>query len=425
MTKRPTKTRAVSRCILISILVFLGSLSNLALGAAPFPKGSGDEMADLEYPLEKEHPSEKKSNPTHPHLEPQKAAHSEHNPVQPPTEPVKKPVFSGGSKGHLELKAKEEVKEEGEKKGTPICGVLESFVGDVQVLDPSRQKLQTLGLKTALPCGVWIATNAGGWAHIRHEEGPVILLGSDTLVQVLDFESKNSKESRTAEHGDHITLYKGELYAELEGGEHEFRIVSPTGRVRISRGRGVMVFSQDEDRTQLVSLDGSASLENRFENEQRITVHSGQITELNFKLMRVVPSLPKPVSVPSLHPMLVELRVPEREQALAEASADRAKLRQLAGVAIEGDHEKRSPESYLRHKSNTDDLMVRKMWIRKLAGGSDQGEKILYPDHDTRSEKTMNIEVQDVEARFKKRSEKAIEEEKRRIMQELTRIRTD
>jgi hypothetical protein len=323
------------------------------------------------------------------------------------TEKMKSPESSAKAKAE----SKKVTKGEAEK---PVCGVLESFSGDVQVLDPQRSRLYSLSLNTALPCGSWIATNQGGWAHVKHEMGPTILMGPDTLVQLLETPQE-----------DHLTLYKGEVYAEVGGGMGEFRIISPTGRVRLDRARVIVAFTQDEDKTQLISIEDTATLENRFEPSRKIAIRAGEITELDFKLMRVMPLLPKPVSSASLHPMLVELRVSEREQTLAENAVNRARNRRLAGQPPVGDHLVRTKESYVRHVPDALDPELHSLWVRKLAGGDPRGEKILYPDKDFARTQKARVEVQDVETRFRKRGQKAEEVEKKKIIQELSQIRVE
>ena len=300
-----------------------------------------------------------------------------------------------------------------------LCGVLDSFAGDVEVLDSTRERLVSLSLRTPLACGNWIATNPGGWAQIKHESGAIVLLGPDTLVQILPLTADSSKLP------DHFTLYKGELYLEVGGGQGELRIISPTGRVRTDRGRAIMTYFQAEDKTQLVALENSARLANRFEAERSVLVQAGEMTELDFKLLRVMPLLPKPVSMPSLRSILAELRISEREQTLAEAAAKRASDRRIAGLPIEGDHLKRSPETYMRHIPAEDDVLLKSRWMRKIAGGTDESEKILYPEKYAVPTQKVQVEVRDVEAKFKKRSEHSDEREKRRIMEELSRIKAD
>lgn len=398
------RNRGLARLFIVSILIFLGAPITL-LGAE---EKSHSEGAPTHAKAGEAKPTEK--NPTEKHLT------EKHVPEKHVTE-----------KHVTEKKTPKNV-------DVPLCGVLDSFSGDVQVLDPSRERLISLSLKTALPCGSWVATNQGGWAQLRHETGPIVMMGPDTLVQLLQFTPETSAAltekladptSTQTSMNDHLTLYKGEVYAEVGGGMGEFRIVSPTGRVRLDHARVIVAFTQEEDKTQLISIEDRASLENRFEPSRKISVRSGEITELDFKLMRVMPLLPQPVSSASLHPMLVELRVSEREQTIAEAAINKARNRRLAGLPPKGDHVVRTQESYMRHASDAEDMQLRSRWVRKLAGGDPGAEKVLYPEKDSGRLRKVKVEVTDVETRFKKQGQKAEQLEKQKIMHELSQIRVE
>jgi hypothetical protein len=192
-----------------------------------------------------------------------------------------------------------------------ICAVLEKYSGATQIVDDAQLTIIDLHEKAAIPCGSWVSVESG-WSEIRHANGFLIHLREGTYIQVTQQE-------------DPVVLYRGEIFAQANGGSGELRVLTPNGRIRLSRGSIVASFSQSEQRTELVAVDGSASLENRFEASRRMQAKAGQMTALDFKVLRVIPAVAKPVATTSLQAKLKELHVPlqERDRAVAMARKSR------------------------------------------------------------------------------------------------------
>ncbi len=313
------------------------------------------------------------------------------------------------------------------------CGVLEAFTGDVQILDANRTHLITATSRANLPCGSWVSVNQG-WAEIRHQNGPRIHLAKQSFVQLPDFRTDPLFK------GDHIVLYRGEIYAEVGDGEEEFRIVSSIGRARLKNTKVILLLNQAHEETQLIALQNSATLENRFETNRKVKIQAGEETSLNFKLLRVIPALPSAISVSSLKPKLNELGVPENDR----IEAIRAVLRRQGRTfpehprdlpvddaePEEKDDPSRKPAkektgSYLRHMPEKEDQMLHSYWVTKMAGGQQVGEKILYPDKFYGKSQRIRVEVLDPAEKLNKKLQKQEEVEKKHLMEELSQIRVE
>src|SRR5690606_3583434 len=100
----------------------------------------------------------------------------------------------------------------------------------------------------------WLSVE-DGWAQLVHRDGYRINVGGDSFVQVTDDYLEDGKPA-----GDHLTLYRGQVYAQAERGTGtgELRVVTPHARARIRLGRAIVVFSRSEEETQLVCLEREA-----------------------------------------------------------------------------------------------------------------------------------------------------------------------
>ena len=350
------------------------------------------------------------------------------------------------SSGEVHKKESSEVKED-----TPVlieapCGILESFSGNLQILDSTRSHLLETNVRSPIPCGSWVSVSQG-WAQIRHQNGPHVHLGSQTFIQLVDFRKDDQFKD------DHLVLYKGQVYVQAGNGEEEFRLVSSGGRARVKRGKIIFIFNTQDDETQLIALENSATLENRFEPTRKIKVHDGEATELNFNMVRVVPGLPRALSISSLKPKLTELRVLESDQYELIQTALRRQDRKLA-MSLNGDEEEQSPrskkknsdkslgeeshsegrkpasivgskESYLRHEPSTVDAALHDHWVKKMVGEEQVGERILYPDKFYGKSQRVSIEIEDPTTRGKGKKNKVEDVEKKRLIEELSKIRME
>lgn len=228
----------------------------------------------------------------------------------------------------------------------PTCAVLESFSGEVQILDSTRSRLLDTFSKAPIPCGSWVSV-VTGWASLVHREGYRVKLAANTFVEVPE------PSAASTGSGDQFMLFRGQIYAISGDGSKELRISTANARARMSRGRLILVFNHSEEETQLITLANRASLENRFENSRKILAKAGESSSLNFKMLRVVPSAPRAISETAMKVKMDELAFDDRERVYALKVV---RLRQERKLAVELDSD---PES------------VRQARIRDSASGRD------------------------------------------------------
>lgn len=315
------------------------------------------------------------------------------------------------------------------------CAILERFDGTVQILDPTRTHLIDSTIKTGVPCGGWVSTRKG-WAELKHIQGFSIKLGPDTFVEIYD-----NQKDRQMTFSDHIVLYKGKVFLTTGGGSGELRVVTANGRARIPRGQAMVLYNQWDEETQLVSIVGYPTLENRFEASRRIMTRPGEATDLNFKAMRIVPSAPSAMKVTALKILLDEFKLPIKELKRALVAAkQRHDRRYPYRLANPDSKQKAAPRkepkrmlatsdsqtfTYVRHPPQKGDDEVRKKWVRKLVGGQEAGEKILYPDKYYGRERKADIELEDPALVVHRRQKKEEEKEKQRLIDALLKIRME
>ena len=297
-----------------------------------------------------------------------------------------------------------------------ICGSLEVFEGDVQILDETRTHLIELKRKAPLPCGCWISSNEG-WVHLKHVAGPSLNLGAGSYVQLLGEKSKTEQ----------VVVYQGQVYADVNGVESVFKLGSALGRVKTQRGKMVYLAGYaDHSSSQLIVLEDSAIFENRFEDSRNVKVSEGEMSELRFDLSRVIPQNPTPIAVATLKPKLFDLRIDEKIQSKAFNLAMKRQERTLAELGSEG-HPKaeKKPErkiaSVVSKSGDGDDISpgeksrLHQLWVQKMVPGVRNAENFLFPgkikeNGDFRPAPQFN----------------AIEKtEKKKLMQELLRVQGD
>jgi hypothetical protein len=208
------------------------------------------------------------------------------------------------------------------------CAVLDAFSGRVQVLDAARTHLIDAVPAAGVPCGGWVSVETG-WAELHHRDGFKMHLGAKSFAE---FPESNPDGKHL---GDHVVLYRGEVYGLAPGGSGELRMITANGRSRVTRGSVVLVFDVDEDETQLIALHGASTLENRFEWSRRIRVSAGEASALNFRLLRVVPTAPRALAAATLAPRLVGLHVEEKESDTAVVAAKERQERVLASELVD------------------------------------------------------------------------------------------
>lgn len=337
-----------------------------------------------------------------------------------------------------------------ENSGVP-CAILENFGGNVELLDPSRTRVFSLSKHTGIPCGGWVSTS-GGWAIVHHRDGHDLRLGPNTFLEI--------PESHPDDGSDQVVLYRGEMFGSTEGGAGELRIITANARVRVKHGTALINFSPDEQDTQLVALDQPAWLENRFEPEKKMEAKAGEATSLNFKQLRVVPTFPKAVSIASLRGKMSIFHVGEKEQGqyyeTAQARAERRLAADLStqatqatqgeGSAETGDSPKHEDEKvvsdrriasespikpavqkkqYDYRRSTVDaeqGMRLKADWAKRMTGGENVGERILFPDKFYGKPQKSKVLVSDPAASMNAKKEQAEDAEKKRLLKELSQI---
>ncbi len=209
---------------------------------------------------------------------------------------------------------------------------------------------------------------------------------------------------------DQIVLYRGVAYVEAGGGSGELRLTTSIGRARVKRGKMIFLYSPETDSTQLITLETSSTLENKFEPERRVEIQAGESSELNFKHLRVIPLLPTSVAGPSLKIVLEQLEVPDsdKKQAIRIAIARHEKkfaiLRKedapdrseelsaeqnqggARGLASVDNQKKKVREiqaqinrPYLRHVPDSESPRLESKMISRITGGASSGRELVNP----------------------------------------------
>lgn len=303
------------------------------------------------------------------------------------------------------------------------CATVQEFSGDVEIVDSTRSHLVALPDEKGVPCGGWI-TIKKGFVRISHRDGHRIHLGSESFVQIVQNDQPGVGGSDT------LVLLKGELYAKVNPGSPELRVLSANGRARIRKGSGVVVYSGLDDTTQLIAVEGEASLENRFQGSRKTKLRGGESSRLDFRLARITPSMARAVALSSLRPKLISLRVPARETLiglkLAKERGERVfAARSKALGPNPADPEPSKPEQTRKLASTgPDDAQVYAKMSQRLTGGKKLEEKVLFPERHVPPAKKASVEVRDLASAHGERTE-AQEKERRRLMEELSKIRLE
>jgi hypothetical protein len=309
------------------------------------------------------------------------------------------------------------------------CAVLKTFSGMVQILDSSRTHVLDGVRKTEVPCGGFVSVERG-WVEFKHRDGFRIHVGKGSFVEFPDSNGQGQS--------DHVLVFRGQIFGRAENGDGEFRVATANGRARVTKGAIMLIFNGAEEETQLVGLEGVATLENRFETTRKMRVKAGEATSLNFLLQRVFPSNPRAVAAASLNPRLADLHIDSREAVstihLADKRRDRALASDLvgehAGLRDDSESVKRGVaamnSNYVRHREDEHDEMLRSHWAKKMMSGEDTGEQVLFPDKFYGRPQKVKVEVgQPGSHRQVPAYRKSEELEKRRLIEELSQIREE
>ncbi len=299
------------------------------------------------------------------------------------------------------------------------CAILDDFDGQVEILDPARTHLLPSQLKSGIPCQGWVSV-VSGWVTIRHRQGYAIHGANGAFFQV-------------GEASPHVVLYRGEIFGNTQAGNGELAILTANAQVRIPDGSAIVVYSQAEENTQVIATEKLAYLENRFEEEARMTVKAGEASSLNFKAMRTVPDIPRAVSLAALKEKAATLNLKSGTVELALGHASRRVDRKLASdltstersIASEGKAApkrklpKKLARAYMRHAPMKDDAKLQEHLVNRVVAGQEAGEKILFPDRFYGRPQKVKVLVE--QHSFKASKEELAE--KSRLIEELQRIR--
>ncbi len=209
-----------------------------------------------------------------------------------------------------------------------LCGTLENAHGQVQMFDASRTQSLSVLPKTGVPCGAWLSVGAGdqSWVVFRHRDGFSLHAAANTFIQIPD----NNLDGKRV--GDAFVLYRGEALLRSRGGTPEAQLLTANARVRLKQGMALVIYAPQEEETQVISLESSATLENRYQAGTQVAVKEGEASSLNFKLLRVQPSHPRAVMLVSLREKLHRFPIDDQLHNEAIAAAYKRQERKFATI---------------------------------------------------------------------------------------------
>lgn len=291
-------------------------------------------------------------------------------------------------------------------KTESLCAVLEGFQGDLEILDSDRKSLILPVKKKGIPCGAFLSIQLG-WASLHHKNGSFFRMSSETFIQV------------RAEKDEDLAIFQGRVYMDVHHGNPPFRALSPVGRVRLSHGKALVVVRSESgtNQTQLIALENFATLENRFEPDPKVKVSAGEMTELNFKWVRVIPSAPTLVSVASLRPHLTELQLSFQEQIKMMDAITRHRGEKVIQRKIANE----TPAPLQSSESSEDAPPGEVKIMEKLVGGDPKMLNILSVEMNQKQFKSGQFQIIDPEA---SKDRKEVKEEKKRIIDELNALQS-
>lgn len=204
------------------------------------------------------------------------------------------------------------------------CGVLRSFVGEVQVFDATRTHLGDAAFGTKLNCGDWISVDQGK-AVIENLSGATLLVSGGTFIQILDPSSGENPDHA------HFALYRGELFLQTE---KSVQLLTPNGLARIAKGGAFVLYSPTREATQVVGLGAKASLANRFFAERSVPTEFAKVVEFSNPVERLSPDAARIVNAKDLNERLTKLGAkPELLASIEKAAKAGAKIRMPVTLA--------------------------------------------------------------------------------------------
>jgi hypothetical protein len=317
------------------------------------------------------------------------------------------------------------------------CAVVSDFSGAVQILNPSRTDLHGAVKLSSVPCGGWVSVGSG-WARIRHREGFTLHLSARTFVQLPDGATRDQIV------GDSLVLLKGQVYGNVSNGATPLQMMSANSRVRVDKGAVILIYDQETELTQVISLEGEAKFENRYQGARKVTVGPGESSELSLGQLRVIPATPKAMAAASIKTKFEELHLNERqrERALQHVVA-RAERKFVTAGQESGDRERKEPQEPSRRlagiqvtpsaaaaaaalkNEEEEKAAIRSHLTRKVAGGEKAGEKILFPGGEGEKLEQVQVEIRDPAGKVLEKNHQFEDKEKRRLIEELSKLRIE
>ena len=318
------------------------------------------------------------------------------------------------------------------------CAVVESTVGSSQILDPTRTRVDEAEKGASVACEGWVLGTVGH-VTLKHRDGYRLTVSGGSFVQL----PENNTDGRYSSEG--LILFRGQVLIRVPQGSPKFQAITPDGRVRMANSTAILIYSTAEEDTQLISLEGKSSLENRFQPDRRVTADPGEATLISRKTLRTVPSAPKAMSLASLRAKVDEFGVKgteraeflERGRTRAErvfVSAEFLKPKSSDGRPLPDEvelpvHKKASgdPVSKLRKVAQTAvrTKEVQKHLARRLAGGHPDSEEIVFPSQFHGKEGRVEVQIEDVAAKFDRERGAVEDRERKRLIEELSHIQPD
>lgn len=315
-----------------------------------------------------------------------------------------------------------------------FCAIVHQLEGRAQILNSSRTQTIDPLPTTEIPCGAWVSVDSGV-IKLRHRDGSKVHIGPQSFISI--------------QETDHWSLFRGKIYVDQMDGALETRVVTANARARILRGSAAVIFDTNELNSQLVVFENEATLENRYEEQKRITVKQGEASDLNFALLRVLPSAPHAMAVVGVRALLDDLQIDGLDQKRAVQNALIRSERKMAVIEssdrllgntpdeimsygkaassmnknpVKKVHRKTASQEkhYYRHAPTKTDSQLIEHYMSKISGGDGDQERILFPQHFQGKRQNASVEVRVPKHRVK--SKQSEELEKQRLIDELQQL---
>jgi len=304
------------------------------------------------------------------------------------------------------------------------CAILNHFQGDVKVLNDKRSEIIEVSLNSTIPCGSWISVREG-WAEFLDRQGRSYYIGSDTFVEVFNpaFEKQSAKK-------EHIVVYRGKMIIKSPSGVPAFIGSTANSLFEIENGMGLVSYNQGEEITQFVSLDSTAWIANRFVDGSKTKISRGEMSELNLKLLRVVPTDPSAVEIGSLRELLAGIPISDQDSKkiirIAQARFDRkyaAHIAKKSKTPLNRSIASSDSDAYDVHEKLENEEKIKAKWLDHITGGEPGAEKILFLRNV--SSKQGSVSVQNASRGISSVEDRERVKEKKRILDELSSIKAE